>query len=169
MNTPTPEEVRSRSALVEQRFPDTTDGDAALAAQLEVLAPIISDLTGRKIGPEGTPGVEVPGYLVPVAERAFALKLERTPTTAKERRRVLQSLSLRSFSAGPYSETYFGPDAAAAIKRLDPDEETHEVLWTLATEEKRQEWLFLWNGQLAPGVAVQSFAWSARRRLRQGY
>lgn len=161
MDTPTPDQIRARSALVAQRFP-SPGGNAELTATAEVIGPIIADLTGRAIS--GAPGEEVPDYLVPVAERAFALKIERTPTTVKDRKKLLASLNLRSFSAGPYSESYFGPGEAAQIKQLDPDAETHQVLWALATEAKRAYWLLLWGDQVAPAAGVQSFNWGGRSR-----
>jgi hypothetical protein len=162
VNTPTPAEIRARSELVALRFPDTAPGNEALTALAEVIGPLISELTGRAIG--DAPGVEVPDYLVPVAEMAFALKVEHHPTVAKDRRKALTVLNLRSFSAGPYSESYFGPGEAAQIKRLDPDPELHEVLWALATPEKRAYWLLLWNEQVAPAAGVQTFAWGRRSR-----
>lgn len=163
MDAPTPDQVRSRSVLVAQRYPDDAAGDAALALQTEVLAPIISDLTGRSIG--GAPGEEVPDYLVPVAQLVFALKIERHPRTAREREKALRNLNLRSISAGPWSESYFGPGEAAQVKRLDLDAETHEALWALATPEKRSYWLVLWGDPVPPAAAVQPFNWR-RRSMR---
>lgn len=125
-------------------------------------APVISELTGRKIGPDDQPGVEVPDYLRPVAIRAMAMRAERFAVggTVSTRRGQIQSLTLRSFTAGPYSETYFGPGEAAAARALDPDPAVHELLMALATEERRDWWLNLW-GELpyAPGAAVQEFGW----------
>lgn len=162
MDAPTPDAVRARSALVTLLFPDAAAGDAALTLVEQVVGPVISDLTGRAIG--GAPGEEVPDYLVPVAERAFALKIERHPATAKERRKAIRGLNVRSVSAGPWSESYFGPGEAAQIKRLDPDPETHEVLWTLATPDKRAYWRALWDGVYEPAAGVQTFPWLRRRR-----
>lgn len=166
MDAPTPDEVRARSALLTQRFPDGAVGDAALSGRIEVMVPVLSDLTGRSLAEDlGVPGVSVPAYLEPTAEQAVALKLERGSATAKDRKKAINTLNLRSFSAGPYSESYFGPGEAAEIKKLDPDPEIAELLWALATEDKRAYWLAIWGETVVPGAAVQSFDWRARRRV----
>lgn len=168
MDTPTPEDVLARSELLTQRFPPAdADAQTRLAALLADLAPIISQLTGRKIGPADTPGVEVPDWLVPAARRAFTLKAERE-ALGRNAKAVIKgegSLRLRSFSAGPYSESYFGPGEAESAGVLDPNPTIHEALWALATEEMRNYWLRLW-GKLEPEpvgglVAVR---WPARHR-----
>jgi hypothetical protein len=171
VDTPTPDEVRPRSELLTARYPDDDGGpnDLKLKALLDDDAPVVSSLTGRIIGPEGTPGEEVPAWLVPVAMRVMALRAERMSVTGTARARtgVLGSLRLRSFSAGPYSESYFGPGEAATAKVLDPDPAVHELLWALATEEMRRYWLRLWGlGVEDPAVAVQSFEWGARHVRR---
>lgn len=167
MLTPSPDDVRARSELLRLRFPDgDEDKEAELAALLADDAPVVSSLTGRIIGPEGTPGEEVPAYLQPVAMRAMALRAERMSVTgaARSRTGAIGKLTLRSFSAGPYSEAYFGPGEAQGAKALDLDPVVHELLWALATEEKRQEWLRLWGmASYEPAMAVQSVAWQRTR------
>lgn len=172
MDTPTTDEVRARSELLTKRYPKSDAArDAILRGMLEDDAPVVSSLTGRKIGPPDTPGVEVPMWLRPVAIRAMALRAERIAVTgtAQKRQGSIGTLQLRGFSAGPYSEQYFGPGEAATAKVLDPDPAVHELLWALATEQKRDEWLALWGGAQPPADAVQSFAFGAARRLRNGY
>lgn len=159
MVTPTPDQVRSYSALLAERFPDTGPGDDALGLVLEQVAPIVSSLTCRSIGPDGTPGDDVPAWLFPVARRAVALKAEAFPATAKARSRKVANSNLRSISAGPWSESYFGPEEAAKARMLDPDPATHEALWALATEECREKWMALWTGEFAPGAAVMEIDW----------
>ena len=172
MDTPTPDEVRARSELLTLRLPDDDGGenDDKLAALLADDAPVVSELTGRSIGPADQPGEEVPDYLKPVAIRAMALRAERflVGGTAKARQGAIGSLRLRSFTAGPYSESYFGPGEAVAAKALDPDSAVHELLWTLATAEKRLYWQRVWGtAQEAPAAGVQEFAWGARH-VRRG-
>lgn len=179
MDTPTPDEVRPRSELLTLRLPDDAGGpnDLKLGALLTDDAPVVSELTGRRIGPEDQPGEEVPDYLRPVAMRAMALRAERMLVGGASKARIgaLGALRLRSFSAGPYSESYFGPGEAAQAKALDLDPAVHELLWALATEEKRQEWLVLWGiAAQPPAAAIQSFNWLGRGRLaerlrREGY
>lgn len=169
METPTPDDVRARSELLSQRYPaEDAAATATLKAILDDDAPVVSELTGRSIGPAAAeqPGEEVPAHLVPVAKRAFALRAERTAVggSAKARRGAIGSLRLRSFTAGPYSESYFGPGEAQQAKVLDPDPAAHELLWALATEEKRAWWLRLWGLAVEEAAAgVQSVAWWARR------
>lgn len=170
MDTPTAEEVRLRSELLALRYPaDDEERMAVLQRLLDDDAPVVSELTGRSIGIAGTPGEEVPDYLQPVAVRAMALRAERMTIggSAKARTGAVGALSLRSFTAGPYSESYFGPGEAATAKVLDPDPAIHELLWALATEAKREYWLILWGIQArTPGFAVQGFNY---RRQRGGY
>lgn len=172
MQTPTPDEARARSELLARRFPDDEGGplDEKLALILGDDAPVVSSLTGRIIGPAGTPGVEVPDWLRPVAQRAMAMRAERHAVTGAERARrgAIGALRLRSFSAGPYSESYFGPGEAANARVLDPDPAIHELLWALATEEMRAYWLGLWTGAHPPAAGTTEFRWDLRRR-RRGY
>jgi len=163
VDTPSNEEVRERSELLSQMYPGSDpDRDRRLGALLADDAPVVSSLTGRRIGPPDTPGEEVPAWLRPVAIRAMALRAERHAVggSARGRRSTLGSLNLRSFTAGPYSESYFGPGDAAEWRVLDPDPAVHELLWALCTEEMRRYWLRLW-GRLAevPAFGVQSFDW----------
>jgi len=150
METPSVADVQLRSPLLaEYEDPDR------LQVVLDDDAPVVSELTGRAIGPPGTPGEEVPDYLRPVAIRALALRAERflVTGTAEKRTGAIGALALRSFTAGPYSETYFGPGEAASAKTLDPDPAVHELLWALATPEKRAYWLALWGVQEPPAFA----------------
>jgi hypothetical protein len=164
VDTPTPDQVRAHSQLVAQKYPPP-DADELLEAQIAAYVPVMADLTGRAIGE--IPGAPVPDYLEPVALQALALVLERSTSTAKEAKREAGRLRLRSFSAGPYSETYFTPGDVAALKTLDPDQRVHALLWALATEEKRRYWLFIWGGPIEPGAAVQRFNWRGRRVVDQ--
>lgn len=172
MVTPSADDVREVSALLRERYPeDDPEKEDELDALLAALAPLISWLTGRSIGPSGvdTPGEEVPEYLEPLAVKVFAMRAERDSVGGEARRRktAAGSLRLRSFSAGPYSESYFGPEEAGKIQMLDPEPVIHEMLWALATEEKRAYWLSLWTGEDSPGVAVQAFDYGARGRARR--
>jgi hypothetical protein len=165
--TPTPDQVRERSKLLAAAYPDDDGGenDDALAVSAEDASLIVADLTGRAIGPAETPGVEVPAHLVNLAVRAVAMKAEQLEVlggTARDRRKAIRNANLRSISAGPWSESYFGPEEAAKAQRLDPDPRLHEILWALATEEKRDYWIALWTGVQPPAGAVSSFDWSLR-------
>lgn len=160
MDAPTPDQVRDRSALLTARYSQNAENDELLQERIAEEVPVVADLTGRAIG--GAPGVPVPDYLVPVAEAAIALRIERAPLTAKDAQKGIGTLRLRSFTAGPYSETYFTPGDLAALKALDPDRRIHELLWTLATEDKRAYWVYMWGGPIQPGVAVQTFNWRGR-------
>lgn len=169
MDRPTNDEVRARSELLRTDLP-APGGDAALTALIEDASALISAMTCRDIG-AGT-GEDVPAALLPVARRAVTLKSEAlyvsgTPTA---RRGAIGGGRLQSISAGPWSESYFGPGEAAQAGVLDPDPALHEALWALATEECRQEWLLLWaalRGDLdaPPASAVEEVDWlpGARR------
>lgn len=173
MLTPSTEDVRLRSPLLGQQFPASdTELDTRLRTMLEDDAAVIASLTGRAIGPVGTPGVEVPPHLVGTAIRVFALRAERHGLrwTAEARTKSIGSEKLRSISAGPWSESYFGPGEASSLKKLDPDASIHDLLWALCTPEKQDYWLRLWGmGQNPPYAKARQFAHGARQRIRRGY
>lgn len=151
--------------MLTTRYPDPA-GDAALEVVVTDSAALVSSLTCRDIG-VGT-GEDVPAALVPLAQRAVALKAEVLALggTAEARAAAGASGRLASFNAGPYGESYFSPDIAARAGVLDPDPALHEVLWALATEDCRAAWLLLWaslrgeNVPPPPAYAVEEIDWS---------
>lgn len=165
---PSAEEVRHRSALLQSLLPTGvgTNDETLREAVLDAKA-LVESLTCRTL--DGSLG-DV--RLDRLAMRAVTLKTERIAmgeATARARKGSLGNLLLKSMTAGPYSETYFGPDQAATLKVLDPDPSTHEVLWALATPECREAWLVLWGtASPAPWAGTQSFDYGARRSGR-GY
>jgi hypothetical protein len=174
MDAPTPEEVRARSELLKARYPEPEppegEGDPPvdpLLIWIEDAVALVASLTCRAIGPEGTPGEEVPAYMIPLAKRAVTMKVERLIVqlgSRRERQASAGSSNLRGFRAGSYSEDYFGPDEAMKARRLDPDQQTHEVLWALTTEECREAWLALWDPENSqqPAALASAFEWSNR-------
>jgi hypothetical protein len=171
VETPSAEDVRKRSELLRDEFPEGA-GDEALKLLLDDDAPVISALTGRKIGPPDTPGEEVPNWLRPTAIRAFAMRAERGALqgSAEERESAIGDANIRSETYGPISLSYFGPGEASSAKVLDPDPAVHELLWALATDRMKDYWLVLW-GQKTPGpwMNVVEFDWGRRQRRRRGY
>lgn len=176
---PAPADVRGRSPYLKQRLPSTpvnADTEQTLREAVLDATAIVESLTGRDLSaPLGTEdGVD----LDRLALRAVTLKTERIVAgegSFKERKGAISGTRLKSFSAGPYSESYFGPGDAASAGALDLDPVLAEVLWALATEAKRQEWLYLWGkAPAAPFAAVQQFDYShqnphALRRWRGLY
>lgn len=158
---PSVSEIRSMSEFVRLSYPASPfdaqreqDVSNARATAIEV----IQSLTGRAL--DGT----LPAALVETARRAVVLKTEQllAAFTRKSRRSAFGQRALRSFTAGPYSETYFTPDDAAKAARLDPDPVMHELLWALATDEMRDYWTGLWTGNFRPATGVVEVAWGAR-------
>ena len=175
MDVPSPTEARERSALLTERFPsdheDDTQGEnnAKLALQLKFAAQLVSSLTCRVFDDVGgSAGMEaVPAHMEELATRAVVLKAEQidaswTGQTSAQRVSQLGQGNLASISAGPWSESYFGPGEAASLARLDPVPAIHELLWALATEDCRNAWLLLWSGETAPAGAVESFEYGQR-------
>lgn len=172
MDAPTPDEIRERSPLLADRFPKPTAPveDKELAVWIEDAAALVSSLTCRPIGipdgevPEGME--EVPTHLKSLAKRAVAMKIERLVLQfgSKRERQSGGAFNLRGFRAGSYAEDYFGPEEAIKAKRLDPDQNTAEVLWALATEACREAWEAFWDPENAqqPASAVRAFDWSQR-------
>lgn len=163
---PSAADMRSRSAYLQQSFPvepvDAEREERLREGVLDAMA-IVESLTCRDLSSSLGDA-----RLDRLAVRAVQLKAERLlfgEATGKARRGQLGGVRLRSFSAGPYSETYFGPEEAGKAGVLDLDPALHEVLWQLATPECRARWLYLW-GKAAPEpwAGVQSFAYGRRGR-----
>lgn len=157
--------IRDRSDYLKTLFPpDPLDPEVedALREVVGDATALVESLTCRTLDA----ALAADARLARLAVRAVTMKAERVGSiwAAKARRASIRSLALKSFTAGPYSETYFGPEEATSLKALDPDRELHEVLWALATEECRERWLALWTGVHEPASAVQEVAWNRRRR-----
>jgi hypothetical protein len=168
VNAPSLDEVRELSDYLNTKFPAPAE-DKELTEWVAAAAGLVSELTGRSIG-EGAEGEEVPPFLVPLAKRAIILKIEQMVTTLggtfAERRASIGAGKLSSFSAGAYAETYFSPEIAVSNGMLDGDPMIADILWALATPEKREEWILKWKGVEAPAAMATSFDWS---RFNGGY
>lgn len=163
MDIPTAIEARTLSKLLEETFP-APDGDAPLVSWLAVAGQLVGSLTGRSI-PSGADGEEVPAHMLDLANRVIVMKAEGLAVrgaTSRARTRAAKGGNLQSISAGPWSETYFGPQQAAQSKRLDPDQDLHDLLWALATDEARGAWEALWSGEYAPAAAGLAFEYQNR-------
>jgi hypothetical protein len=126
---------------------------------------------GAGPNPLGCEWEDVPGYQQPLAKRAVAMMVESlvggtSSTTATTRGDRL----LASFSAGPYSESYFSPEQVAKSQTLHPDPTLASILWSLASECARRYWMRMWGiegGVVADGIAVQTvprMGWPERPR-----
>lgn len=171
MDVPTAAQVRdpkepAYSELLSADFTDDEAGNAALQTWLGVGARLVASLTCRLIGDSaGEDMVEVPDDLIPLADRAISWRTEvlvQRGSTSKARKRAIRNGNLASISAGPWSETYFGPDAALKARVLDPDPDLHALLWALATPDCRDAWTLLWTGVQAPAATPISFEYGNR-------
>lgn len=173
MDTPTPDEVRARSPLLTARYPDPVDpapDSPQFVAVIEDSAAAVGSITGRLIAPL-TEGEEVPAGLVGVAVRAIARSGELLDSafSAEEAEASATGRRLRSISAGPWSETYFAPGEAVmkgGRPMMSPDPTLDALLWALATEDARDEWIALATGVQPPAGAVTEFDY---RRAGGGY
>lgn len=168
MDAPTAVEVKAASPLLAALEDDAV---TALVGQAAVL---VSMLTGRDVA--GLGGIEtaygctledVPEGLRPLAVSAVARLAESVlNSTSVKARRKAGGAGLKSISAGPWSETYFGPEEVAKMRQLDPDPLVHAGLWALATACAQQYWLRLWGAveAQAPAAAVQEFNYGERTR-----
>lgn len=173
MDAPSPTEVRALSAYLARLFPaaDPPEDPDPLQPWIDEAVALVSSMTGRTIGdvenPIGSCGSEdVPTGLEPLARRAIVSKIEQAANrglTFTSRRGTIRAGRLASFSAGSYSESYFGPGEARTSKLLDLDPATHEALWALATECARAYWLNLWSEDpIEPAAAVMAWDYSRR-------
>ena len=79
---------------------------------------LVGDLTCSAIGPEGTTGVEVPPEKQDLARAAVTMKAEQIYAargTGEARGGSMAQGNLRSISAGPWAESYFGPEDAREV------------------------------------------------------
>lgn len=163
MDAPTAKEVRAVSPLLAGQYPEA-EGDVALEGLIAVAAPLVGNLTGRGIA--GTEGEDVPTAMRPLAVMAIAMKtasLFSAAGTKEAAEDAIDKSRLRSISAGSWSESYFGPGEAANNKQLDLDPTLASLLWALSTEDKKAEWLTLWDPDHAPGASVvEAFDYGAR-------
>lgn len=173
MDTPTAEQIRARSELLSTRFPFDADADPdALDVVIAEAVPAVMALTSRRFddvavdaaSPLGCPWEAIPAYLEPVALRAVAARAEQLviATGRRARQSELASGNLREQHAGPWGESYFGPDDAAKLKRLDRNALVHDALWALATACAQRVWLALWGEKVEPAGAVKGFNYGRR-------
>jgi hypothetical protein len=145
-------EVRSESTI---DFAAQGIDDRAYLGWMREAVSLVQSLTGRALD------ASLPAALRPLALRAVRMKTEKVALlgAAKQRSSSITGGNLRSISAGPWSESYFGPGEAASAKVLDPDPALNEVLWALATDDMRDYWRELWGMAVRPAAAVQGFDW----------
>lgn len=163
MDAPTVDAVQSLSAYLAEM------DDGTLTAIVPLAAGIVASLTSRDIGVTAAGGgansmgcdfEDVPAWMVPLVNMAVAMMAEvlvgtTSATIAKSRGNRL----LASFTAGPYSETYFSPDVISKSKTLAPDATLASLLWSIATPCAQAYWNRLWGvltAEAPAGVAVQT-------------
>jgi hypothetical protein len=174
VETPTPDELRASSALLNAKLPG--DGGGPNDKALEVLAAqaaiLVAMLTFRLIEPvdeaepiEGYVFVDVPVGLRPIAVRAIALMINREVVTGDPAfaEQVATGRRLRGFSAGPYSESYFAPGefarkgASQGRPPMDADDSLDAALWALATQDARDYFISEATGVTPPAAVISSF------------
>lgn len=163
---PSPSVVRRRSQLVAASYPeDPLDADVEdrLREDVRDATALVESLTCRKLDA----ALAADEGLARLALRAVTLKTEKISgrSSVSAAGAMSQPLLIKSISAGPWSESYFGPEEAAKAKMLDSDPALHEVLWALATEECRDRWLELWSGVNRPAGQTTEIAWGAASGL----
>lgn len=140
--------------------------------EIVVAASMLSSLTCRDMGlGVGTP---VPPELVPLAIWAFALYVEQITVLMKPSNRATAvttgSGGLQSFTAGPYSESYFNPsDAKFAWNVLNPDPLLNSALLALITPECLANRQAAATGIFPPGYAVQEIDWDTSLPASSSY
>lgn len=166
MQTPTPPDIRARSPLLTQRYPLADPESPEFVAAIEDASALVASWTGRLIEPV-TEGEEVPDGLVGIARRAIAKLVEQIATTSEAAfaAKTAGGRRLRSISAGPWSESYFAPGELSmknGVATITGDPTLDALLWTLATETRREEWVALASGKQPPAAAVTEFDYRRR-------
>lgn len=132
--------------------------------EIVVAGSMLSSLTCRDMLALGTVGTPVPPEMLPLAVWAYALYVEqmmvRMSPAARSSSIRTGTGQLRSFNAGPYGESYFGPgEIKYAWNVIDPDPLLNSVLMALITPECLANRLALATGVFPPGYAVQEIDW----------
>lgn len=138
-------DIWARSQYLQQRYP-RGPAETVLEFLVGTVAPLVGSMTGRIIA--GTEGEAVPPQLREIELMAIALKCDSFDAavgSAKNRKGSISRGNIASFSAGSYSESYYGPGQAMAAKKLDSDPVLADLLWALCTEEKQFYWLAIWE------------------------
>jgi hypothetical protein len=168
VDTPTPDQLRADSDLLTDKLPDDNGGphDLKLAARAELAAAVVASITGRQIDPIEE-GVEVPPGMVSLAIHAVARMVERRiiQGAAQLAENTASGRLLRSFSAGPYSESYFAPGELTSKNgrpQMDGDPDLDDTLWALATDDARDEWIAWATGVQAPAGVISAFNYNRR-------
>jgi hypothetical protein len=151
-------EARARSEFIRTEYPAApydAQKEEDLANALAAAQGLLASLTCR------TFDASMPPELLDMALFAAVAKTEQALAggTMKSRRSQFGRRALKSMSAGPYSESYFGPDDASKLRRLDLDPDMHDLLWAIATEECREKWLATWDGRYEPAGQTTEVAW----------
>lgn len=155
---PSDEAIYVTSKLLQDLYDDPSDIDPILN---EAIA-LVCETTWRTFAAPYDNGEHeyeaIPNNLMPIALRAVRLKTEevalRAALDASEE--AVSEGRLRSFSAGPYSESY--ADAGAYIKNqmVTANEALNEALMLLMTPDAKDEFLARASGKQRPaGEAVQ--------------
>jgi hypothetical protein len=178
VQTPTIDEIRRESPLIAEKLSPDNDGDndKTLRARIIASSALVSSLTFRLIDPvSASPDPlylfeEVPPGLVPLAVQAIALLTERQVVgrTVKEAEKTASGRRLRSISAGPWSESYFGPGetktGGSTRPMMDADPFLDQLLWALATLAAREYFIQMATGQVAPAAGFVNPPWGRAMR-----
>ena len=135
-----------------------------LKSTIDVTLPMLSALTCRDF----VTGSDIPAHLLPTAVLAVTLYVEQLVygTDPQNRSGAMSSAAgnLRSFTAGPYSESYFGPNEVKfEWNRLNPDPVLNSMLLALITPECLANRMAAANGEFPPSFAIQEVDWRTSR------
>lgn len=157
--------VRSRSALLRERFPadDPYDPETdALAPFVLVAAEQVSQITGRDVGVGE--GEAVPARLNGTALMAVSLMTERLTFggggDAETSEAEVSGRRKRSESAGPWSVSYFAPGELVmknGLVSITGNAMLDGLLWALMTDDMRDEWRALVTGVQPPAGVASAF------------
>lgn len=109
----------------------------------------------------------VPVELEPLVEQAVQGLAELlTYQTSPETLEALSDFDLiKSFSAGPYSETRRDPAEAAKARLLVPWPWLSDSLWGFMTPERREFYDVMFGGKPAPSFSVSEMDWGGYQEL----
>lgn len=155
MAAPTAADVRTWSRIDFDSLGYASGDPDGLEFLVERAAQYVTWATGRDWS-------SMPSELRKIAEEAVQLVTETLAYQSQEDivETAADFMLISSFSAGSYSETRRSMAEMKNSGMIHANPLIHGLLWSLLTDDKRDDWLSWMTGQNAPAFAVTEVNWS---------
>lgn len=151
MNTPTVDDIKAWSLVDWSGLPEVVS-DELLEVFLARSVDYVLDVTGRTLD-------SVPAGLVTTAQEAIQKRVEQLAYQAQPDQIDTRTDDMvKSFGTDGFNESRRDLNEPDKQKMINPWQALHDLLWRLATEEKRDEWMERW-GSMTPAFEVAEVDW----------